>query len=92
MVKRTGNHTDHLLDALGQMVCVGDRATLAHIDRLYLYGLPVEKQDVFEGWLGKVVTITDLDDCGTIAVAFQDAAGATQEFWIEAGWLHRLPI
>jgi len=91
-VKRSGTHADHLIDALGQMLCVGDRATLAHIDRLFLYGLPVEKQDVYEAQLDKVVTISDLDDCGTVAIAFQDESGLRQQFWIEPGWLHRLPI
>ena len=91
-MKRSGIHADHLIDALGQMLCVGDRATLAHIDRLFLYGLPIEKQDIYEAQLDKVVTISDLDDCGTVAIAFQDESGLRHEFWIEPGWLRRLPI
>ncbi|MDE0853689.1 MAG: hypothetical protein OSA97_04635 [Nevskia sp.] len=91
-MKRSGRHADHLLDALGQMLCVGDRATLAYVDRLFLYRLPVERQAVYEEQLGKTVTITDLDDCGTVAISFDDAGGRRQVFWVEPLWLNRLPI
>ena len=91
-MKRSGIHADHLIDALGQMICVGDRATLAYIDRLFLYSLPTDRQDSYEAQLDKIVTISDLDDCGTVAIAFQDASGVRQEYWIEPGWLRRLPI
>ena len=91
-MKRSGIHADHLIDALGQMICVGDRATLVYIDRLFLYSLPTDRQDSYEAQLDKIVTISDLDDCGTVAIAFQDEAGVRQEFWIEPRWLHRLPI
>ena len=91
-MKRSGIHADHLIDASGQMICVGDRATLAYIDRLFLYGLPTDRQDPYEAQLGKIVTIADLDDCGTVAIAFQDESGVKQQFWIEPGWLKRLPI
>ena len=90
-MKRSAIEADHLLDGLGQMLCVGDRATLAYIDRLFLYTLPTERQPVYEAQQGKIVTITDLDDCGTVAISFEDG-GLRQEFWIEARWLHRLPI
>jgi hypothetical protein len=83
---------DHLIDALGQTLRVGDRATLSHVDRRYLYSLPTEKQDLYETRLDKVVTISDVDDCGAVAIAFQDQSGAEQEFWIEPAWLRRLPI
>jgi hypothetical protein len=81
-----------LLDALGQMIQVGDRATLIYIDRLYLYGLPVERQDVYEAHLDKLVTVSDLDDCGTVAIRFEDESAVTQQFWVESRWLRRQPI
>jgi len=83
---------DHLPDALGQMIRVGDRATLVYIDRLYLYALPTERQDLYEARLDQVVTVSDMDDCGSIAIAFQDESGTRQEFWIEPRWLRRLPL
>jgi hypothetical protein len=91
-MKRAVPRSDHLLDALGQMLQVGDRATLVYIDRLYLYGLPVEQQAIYETHLDQLVTLRDFDDCGTVAIAFKDASGTTQEFWIEPRWLKRLPI
>jgi len=91
-MKRSGIHADHLIDAIGQMICVGDRATLIHIDRLFLYGLPTDRQDSYEAQLDKIVIISDLDDCGTVAIAFQDESGVRQEYWVEPGWLRRLPI
>jgi len=81
-----------LLDGAGQMLSLGDRATLAYIDRLYLYGLPVERQDVYEAQLDKTVTVSDVDDTGEVAIRFQDAAGAAHTFWIQPRWLRRLPI
>ncbi len=83
---------DHLLDAVGQMLQVGDKATLVYVDRLYLYGLPTERQDLYEAQLDRTVTISDRDDCGNVAIAVTDAAGARQQFWIEPRWLRRLPI
>lgn len=80
------------LDGAGQMLSTGDRATLAYIDRLYLYGLPVERQDPYEAQLDKTVTVVEMDDCGQVAVRFVDATGAAQEYWIEPRWLRRLPI
>jgi len=90
-MKQPRIQADHLYDAAGQMIRAGDRATLNYIDRLYLYGLPSEKQDVYEAWLGKIVTVSDVDDCGAVAIAFHDESGR-QEFWIEPGWLQRMPI
>lgn len=81
-----------LLDGAGQMLSRGDRATLVYIDRLYLYGLPVERQDVYEAQLDKTVTVSDMDDTGEVAIHFQDAAGAPQTFWIQPRWLRRLPL
>jgi len=80
------------LDVAGQMLSVGDRATLIYVDRLYLYGLPVERQDPFEAQLDKIVTITEMDDCGDVAIRFEDAGGTVQVYWIEPRWLRRLPI
>ena len=81
-----------LFDGAGQMLSLGDRATLIYIDRLYLYGLPVERQDPYEAQLDKLVTITDVDDTGEVAIRFEDAAGVAQTYWIEPRWLRRLPI
>lgn len=81
-----------LYDGAGQMLSVGDRCTLAYIDRLYLYGLPVERQDPYEAQLDQPVTLTDVDDTGEVAIRFQDAAGVSQTYWIQPRWLRRLPI
>lgn len=89
---KRGSLAGTLLDGAGQMLSVGDRATLAYVDRLYLYGLPVERQDAYEAQLDKLVTITDVDDTGAVAIRFQDAAGAAQTYWIEPRWLRRLPL
>jgi hypothetical protein len=80
------------LDGAGQMLSVGDRATLGYVDRLYLYELPVERQDPYEAQLDKIVTITEVDDCGDVAIRFEDSAGIVQVYWIEPRWLRRLPI
>jgi hypothetical protein len=76
-------------DALGQGLQPGDRAVLIYVDRLYLYSLTVERQDVYEAQLDKPVRIADFDDCGEVAIAFEDATGAEQLFWVEPRWLRR---
>ncbi len=91
-MRQSGSLGGTPLDGAGQMLSVGDRATLVYVDRLYLYGLPVERQDPYEAQLDKIVTVTEFDDCGQIAIRFEDVAGIAQVYWIEPRWLRRLPI
>lgn len=81
-----------LLDGQGQMLAVGDRAVLVYIDRLYLYGLTVERQDPYEAQLDREVRITEMDDAGNVAIQFEDPSGAKLEYWIEPRWLRRQPL
>lgn len=91
-MKRVRTPSTPLLDGQGQMLAVGDQATLVYIDRLYLYGLTVERQDAYEAQLDREVQVSDFDDAGAVAIEFDDSSGVRHEFWIEPRWLRRKPI
>jgi hypothetical protein len=89
MPTRSRPQDGFVADRLGQGLQLGDQAVLCYVDRLFLYGLTVEHQEIYEAQLEKPVRIADFDDCGQVAIAFADAAGAEQLFWVEPRWLRR---
>ena len=91
MATRSRAQDAFIADGAGQGLSRGDLAVLAYVDRLYLYRLTVERQDIFEAQQDQPGRIVDVDDCGQVAIAF-DAGGAEHVFWVEPRWLRRQPL